>query len=148
MRTITVVKNINAMPEIIWKTLSNLQLWQDWTPTVSKIESITSQKEGAGTKVRIFQPRLQPAIWEVTDWQAGKGFSWTSKRPGLQLTGEHYLEQKDEGVCRIRLTMKFEGLLAMPVYFLTKKLTLRYMTLEAEGLQLFCEHSQTLSPQL
>jgi len=94
---------------------------------------------GIGSRVRIEQPKLAPAVWTITDWQPESAFIWVSRRPGVVVTALHAIEGNSEGASRVTLTVRFEGLLAPLIALLSGKLTQHYMGLEAAGLKQRCE---------
>ena len=62
------------------------------------------------------------------------GFSWVSTSPGSRVTGDHRIEANGSG-SRAHLSVDFDGPLAIVVGFLTRRLTQRYLRLEATGLK-------------
>jgi len=62
---------INASPAAIWQVLADVERWPTWTPTVLEVEPLTSNGHKAGLKVgaryRVVQPKLRPAVYEVTE---------------------------------------------------------------------------------
>jgi hypothetical protein len=87
-----------------------------------------------GSRARILQSGLPPALWEVTELQDRKGFTWATRRPGVLVTASHIVESLNGG-CRVTLVLQFSGLLGPVVAFLTRGLNRRYLSLEANGLK-------------
>ena len=125
---------IASTPERVWAALADIERWPEWTPTVSRLELLSGLPFGVGSRVRIHQPKLRPAVWEVTRWEAGQGFAWTAKHPGVRAVGEHIIEAADDG-CIVTLKVCFDGPFGSLAGWLAGRLTTRYLTMEAEGLK-------------
>ncbi len=57
---------INASQEVVWKVLSDVTHWQEWTPTVTKVEALNTPELKLNNRYKVIQPKLQPAEWTVT----------------------------------------------------------------------------------
>ena len=135
---ITTVR-IEAPPSRVWPTMIDVERWAEWTPSVRRIERLEAQPLGVGSRVRIEQPKLAPAVWTVTEWRPEAAFIWISRRPGIVVTAVHAIEPTPEGGSLVTLIVRFAGLLAPLVAFVSGGLTRRYMGLEANGLKQRCE---------
>ena len=125
---------ISAPPERVWAVMSDIERWPEWTASVTRVERLDPGPLAVGQRARIRQPRLLPAVWQVTALEPGRGFTWVSRSPGVRVTGRHRVEAAPGGSCA-HLTVRFEGLLARLVARLTGALTTRYLGLEARGLK-------------
>ena len=125
---------IAAPPERVWAVMSAVESWPSWTPTVTSVEPLSRGAAGPGARYRLRQPKLLPAVWEVTSWEPGRGFVWVSRNPGATAVGEHLVEPCAAG-SRVTLRVRFEGFLAPLVARLAGRLTREYMSLEARGLK-------------
>jgi hypothetical protein len=134
MRDFQVSTVINASIERTWSVLADIERWPEWTPSIERIESLTALPLGPKARVRIHQPKLRPAVWEVTVWEPPRRFVWQSKSPGVTAIADHRLEARPEG-CSITLSLHFDGMLGGLAGRLTRRLTERYIRLEAEGLK-------------
>ena len=139
MSELTTSVSIHASRSRVWQVLIDVEHWPEWTPSVRRIEAVDAGALGVGSRVRIEQPKLAPAVWTITDWQPEAAFTWVSRRPGVVVTALHVIEGNSEGATRVTLTVRFEGLLAPLIALLSGKLTQRYMGLEAAGLKQRCE---------
>jgi hypothetical protein len=74
----------------------------------------------------------------VTELVPERGFTWTSRGPGLKVTGRHQIEPHG-GSCRVTLSIEYEGLLGRFIGWVTRDINLRYIGLEAAGLKQRCE---------
>jgi hypothetical protein len=125
---------ISAPPDRVWAVMSDIEHWPEWTPSVTRVERLDRGSLAVGHRARIRQPRLLPAVWQVTALQPGRGFTWVTRSPGLLATGGHWVEPTATG-SRAQLTLRFEGILAGLVGRLFGALTTRYLALEARGLK-------------
>jgi hypothetical protein len=128
---------VAAPPERVWKTMSDVERWGEWTPSITAVERLGAGS-GPGARFRVRQPKLLPAVWTVTWWEPGAGFAWESRSPGLRALGEHRLLAVD-GATDVVLRVVFSGLLSPLVSRLAGPLTRRYMEMEAAGLKARCE---------
>lgn len=138
MSTYTTKISINADKSRIWSVLADVEQWSKWTASIEKIEPLEVSPLKNGSKVRILQPKLRPAIWEITEWCEGQNFTWVSNNPGMRVEATHTIVEKDGG-CEVVLGVKTEGFLAPLVGLLAGKLTQEYMAMEAAGLKKQCE---------
>ena len=129
---------IDAPAERVWAVLADVARWPEWTASVSRVELLTSAPLGTGSRVRIDQPKLRPAVWTVTLWQPGQRFVWESTNPGVKVVAEHVIAPSTGGYT-VTLTVHFSGLLGSMMGALNRKLTSHYLELEANGLKARCE---------
>ena len=125
---------IHQSPETVWGILADLESWPSWTATMTKVEVLNSGKMGLGTRARLFQPKLQPAIWEITDWQPGRSFAWKTTLMGAEIVADHVLERV-EGQCRFSQSLTYKGIVGAILGTLSRSLTRDYMAIEAQGLK-------------
>ena len=62
---------------------------------------------GVGARVRIEQPKLRPAVWEVSALEPGESWTWVSRAPGIRTTAIHVLERVGVNETRVRQTLAF-----------------------------------------
>jgi len=129
---------IAATPEIVWPVMARVEAWPDWTPSVKRVFALTSGAIGVGSRVRIHQPGLPPAVWKVTEWHPGHQFAWVSEAPGLRVTAVHRVERQISGSL-VTLTLDYAGPLGGVLARLTHQFNTRYPELEAKGLKTHCE---------
>ena len=125
---------IPAPPERVWAVMSDVERWPEWTPSVTKVERLDGGPLAVGSRARIRQPNLLPAVWQVTELRPGRGFTWVTRSPGVRVTGIHAVEPAPGG-SRATLSLEFAGPLAGIVGWITRGLNRRYLALEAEGLE-------------
>jgi uncharacterized protein YndB with AHSA1/START domain len=138
MKRFSITVDIRAAPERVWAVMRDGERWPEWTPTVTIVERLDDGPLALGSKVRIRQPKLPPAVWEITSLEEGKGFTWVTRSPGVVVTARHGVEPIADGT-RATLSLEFEGVLGSLVAWLTRNLNNRYLGLEAAGLKSYSE---------
>jgi hypothetical protein len=102
---------------------------------MTRVERLEAGPFVEGCRVRVEQPKLPAMTWEVTDYERGRAFSWTAKRPGLTSVASHEVAAAGERRTRVTLRIEQSGWLAWAVRPFYGGLTRRYMRMEAEGLK-------------
>jgi hypothetical protein len=88
-----------------------------------------------GSRAVIWQPKLPPAKWEITELsERDRAFTWITRGPGMRLAAQHWVEATSDG-SRATLSIQFSGPLGGFFAWLTRKLNERYLALEAAGLK-------------
>lgn len=134
MREFHTSKVVNASCDQVWSVLADVKRWPEWTESVSKVELLDRSSLMIGSRVRIYQPKLRPAVWTITEWQPARKFTWVAKHPGLLMVADHALAPNSTG-CTITLTFTLKGLLSGLAGFLNGSLINQYVELEAAGLK-------------
>lgn len=124
---------VDASPATVWEVLDAPERWPEWTTSMTEV-TLLDGRLGRGARVRIAQPGMRPAVWSVTDHRAGEGFTWVTRVPGVETTGEHLLTPLPAGRTRLTLRLRQRGVLAGVVDRLIGDRTRRYIALEAEGI--------------
>jgi hypothetical protein len=132
------VAEIKAPASRVFDVLCAVERWPEWTPTMSRLERIDSGPFRVGSKARVWQPKLYPATWCVTELDAPRSFRWVARSPGLVLDADHRIEG-DESASRVTLLLSVRGLLAPLVRRVFGNLSAQYLALEAERLRKRCE---------
>ncbi len=127
--------DIAAPPQTVWAIWSDVTRWPQWTAGISCVDVLTPGPFAVGTRVRIRQPKLPPAVWRVTAIDAGRTFTWVSSSPGARVTGTHRVEAHPDGGSRATMSLQFEGPIARLVAWAYRGLIERYLGLEADGLK-------------
>lgn len=125
---------IAAPIEHVWSILADVARWPEWTESVASVSPLDATPIGVGSRVRIHQPKLRPAVMTVTEWEPGRRFVWVTRSFGVAVTAEHTLAPTPAG-CTLTLDLRFEGLLGGFAGAVGRKLTTAYMDLEANGLK-------------
>jgi carbon monoxide dehydrogenase subunit G len=129
---------IAAPADVVWRTLSDIERWPSWLPTVDDAAWMGDKGLLVGHRARLVQPRLGTAVWTVTEVEGGMSFTWTRRAPGVLTTGEHHLTEDRDGTA-VMLGIQHSGPLAWLARLLTDKITRRYIDTEARALKAECE---------
>jgi uncharacterized protein YndB with AHSA1/START domain len=126
--------DIPAQPDRVWAVIADVERWAEWTPTITWIQRLDDGPLTVGSWARIKQPQLPPAIWQVSELEVGRGFTWVTRSPGVRVAAKHVVAPMARGA-RATLSIAFSGLLGSLVARLTRGLNERYLALEADGLR-------------
>jgi uncharacterized membrane protein len=125
---------INASQEAVWKVLSDVAHWHEWTPTVTKVEVLNTPELKLGNRYKVFQPKLQPAEWTVTELTTSN-FTWESKSPGMHMVAEHVVKSINANQSEVTLTFAFNGWFGNLIGKMYGKMTEEYVQTEAQSLK-------------
>ena len=134
MRQLTDCVFIEAPVERVWNVLEQVERWHEWTSSITRIERLDPVLGQAGSRVRILQPRLRPAIWTVDAWVPPRRLSWSTRQPGVRLAAGHELAPHDGG-CMFTQTLACSGPLGGLAWLLFGRLTRSYLAMESQGLK-------------
>ena len=140
MRSFHKTVDIAAPPERVWAVMIDVERWPEWTKSMETIRRLEGGPFAIGSSTWISQPKLRPAVWTVTQFDAGRSFTWSASGPGFRVFGSHGVEPIESG-SRATLSIRFEGLLGGIVGHLLRKLNVEYMEMEAAGLKRRSEES-------
>ncbi len=129
---------IAAPPAQVWRVMADIEHWPEWTRSVTSIRRLDTGPFCIGSRARIKQPKLRPAVWTVTQLDVGHSFTWVSRMPGLRVFGRHIVESVERG-SRVTLAIEFEGLFGKLAARAFRKLNEEYLEVEAGGLKRRCE---------
>jgi uncharacterized membrane protein len=139
MSNFELVVEILAPPERVWVVLLDVERWPEWTPTVTSAKVIDAGPMTVGSRAKLVQPKLAPAVWRVTELDERRGlFVWATSRPGITVTASHLLERSPNG-SKVTHELRYSGLLGPPMALLLTKLSREYLAAEAQGLKRRCE---------
>ncbi len=125
---------IHTSQEAVWNVLSNVAHWHEWTPTVNKVEVLNTPELKLGNRYKVFQPKLQPVVWTVTELNSAN-FTWESKSPGMHMVAEHIVKSVNANQSEVTLTFAFNGWLGNLIGKMYEKMTEEYVQTEAQSLK-------------
>jgi carbon monoxide dehydrogenase subunit G len=132
---------VAAPTDVVWRVLSEVEAWPEWTPSVRSIVRLDPGPLHIGQRLRISQPRFPTTVWRLTELVEGRSFVWRAGGPGARTTASHTVEPDGAGT-RVTLSLRQQGLLGLLVGALTSGLTRRYLELESSGLKRRSESAQ------
>ena len=125
---------IGAPTERVWAVIRDVERWHEWTASITSVELLDGRPLAVGTRVRVLQPKLPVAVWQVTELDEGRSFRWETRGPGVVAAGVHAVAPRGAGSLAT-LALEHSGLLGPLVARLSRSLTERYVGMEAEGLK-------------
>jgi carbon monoxide dehydrogenase subunit G len=136
-----VERTIAADTDRVWQLLSDLDNWDQMLPTMQRVTRLgTKGPLGVGTRFEVQQPGLRRAVYEITDWQPGRGFTWRSTAPGIRTAAPHWLAPQDEGT-RLVLGIDWSGPLTGLVRLLLGSKVRRMVEQEADSFTRLAERA-------
>lgn len=126
--------HINASPEVVWATLADVERWPEWTASVKSVELLDGAL-AVGSRVRIQQPKFPQLVWTVTELEPGASFTWRSRSPGSDAVANHTVIANGDGTATAVLAVTQTGVVGTLVALAVRRLTKRYVALEAAGLK-------------
>jgi uncharacterized membrane protein len=134
--------DVAAAPEDVWAVLVDIERWPEWTASMSEVKLLDPGPLAVGVRARVKQPRLPPTVWEVTDLEPLGSFTWKSTSPGVTTIADHRLTTAGPGPVTMTLAIRRTGRMAPLVDRLFRRITEKYVRMEAEGLKRRCEGGQ------
>jgi uncharacterized membrane protein len=132
--SISVTVNSEAPPEKVFAVLCDVERWPEWTSTMISVQRREHGPFALGSSAEVRQPRLRPAVWQVTALEDQRNFTWTTRSLGLRMTASHLIEPQGAG-SRVVLSFELSGFIAPLVSRLYGGLIERYITIESQGLK-------------
>jgi len=127
--------SINSTQESVWKIFSDVAHWHKWTPTVTKVEVLDQPELKLGNRFKVYQPKLQPAVWTVTVLTPPSNFIWESKMPGLVMIAKHTVRAISSNQADLTLKFAFQGFFGEIIGRMYGKLVESYIATEAQSLK-------------
>jgi len=127
---------IEASPEVVWRVFADVERWPSWTASVRQVTPLDGPDLAVERRFEILQPRFPRLVWTVTELDAGRGWTWRQRSPGATTLAVHEVVPLDGGrrtLVRQRIDQRGPG--GVVVGFLSRRLTRRYLAMEAEGLK-------------
>jgi len=114
--------------------MTDVEKWPEWTESVQTVKRLDSGPFRLGSRARIKQPKFLPAVWEVTEIEPPRSFTWVTRSPGLIASGKHRVEPTSKG-SKATLSVAYAGLLGGLIARLLAGTTDRFLMYEAAGLK-------------
>ena len=93
----TVSRDVDADSGTVWAVIADVERMPAWTSTMTRVRVLDGGELRVGSRVRVEQPRLPTATWEVTELEPGRSYTWASPAPGLQSVAWHAVEPTRSG---------------------------------------------------
>ena len=126
---------IDAPAAIVWDVFVDLERWPEWTTSVERIVPIEGRAIEIGKRFGIKQPRMPNLVWEVTAVEPGVSWTWRQRSPGGTTLATHEVAPQADDRTLVRQRIDQRGPVGVTVGVLMRRLTKRYLDLEARGLK-------------
>lgn len=133
-------RHIDAPTQPVWEVLFDVAHWPEWTPTIDSVERLDSGPFHIGSRAKVRQPKLPQALWEVTEVMEGRSFTWEAKGPGMKTIARHEVVPDGNG-SKVTLSIEQTGPMGAVAAVVWRRLTQRYIELEAESLDRRVTHA-------
>lgn len=130
---------INAPAALVWAVFADVERWPEMTPSVASLTALDGPGLAVGKRFRIEQPRFPKLVWEVTEAEIGRSWTWVQRSPGGTTSARHEVIPQHAEHTLVRQRIDQRGPVGVLVGVLTKRITRRYMDQEAKGLKAMCE---------
>jgi uncharacterized membrane protein len=124
---------IDAPIDVVWSVFTDVERWPTWASSFTSVELIDGPMR-LGAKARISQPRLPTVVWEVTKWEPGRSWTWTTTAPGARTEASHVLTVSGRATIAEQSIVS-SGPIGRLAAFVWRSLTRRYLAIEAQGLK-------------
>ena len=119
-----------APVERLWDVVSDVGAWPEILPTFTSVRHVGGPNPTAlGSRYEVRQPGLATAVYEVTEWEPGRAFTWAARSPGVTTTASHTTSPTSSG-SRVDLAIEWTGPLAQVVRLLLGSKARRMMHTE------------------
>ena len=125
---------IRAAVSVVWRLISDVEHWPDWTPTVVSLCKTGAGPLTLGAAYRIRQPGLPERIYKVTSLEEQCEMTWEANTTGLRMVASHHVWPTHTGSCA-QLVFSIAGILAPMVRMLYAQRIGGMVNLEADSLR-------------
>lgn len=126
---------IDAPAGVVWDVFSDVQRWPEWTASVTGLVALDRPELAVGRRFELKQPRMPKLVWAVTELSPGSGWSWEQRSPGGLTVARHDVTAMADGRTQVRQQIVQRGPIGVAVGVLMRRMTRRYLDLEAAGLK-------------
>jgi ligand-binding SRPBCC domain-containing protein len=127
-----VERQIDAKVGHVWDLVGDVERWDALLPTMQRVTRIDGGGTvGEGARFEVRQPGLPKAVYEITEWKPGVGFTWVAASVGVSTTATHEVTPSDGGALLV-LGIAWSGPLAGLVGLLMGRKTRRMVEQEAD----------------
>ena len=133
---------VDAGQQRLWDVLSDIEAWPRRVETVDVTELLTPAPLAKGSRIRLRQPKVPEGTWDITVWDAPSYFEMRQKSGGVTSVAGHRVEALDAGRSRLTLSLDMKGWLVPVFGLISKGMTTRYMTSEAQDMKRAAESAE------
>jgi uncharacterized membrane protein len=126
---------IDAPAAVVWDVFADVERWPDWTASVTELVALDGTGIEIGRRFAIKQPRLPKLAWKVSAVAPGESWTWEQRSPGGVTVATHEVIPQGDGRTLVRQRLEQRGPVGVAVGMVMRRLTKRYLELEAQGLK-------------
>jgi uncharacterized membrane protein len=126
---------IDAPASVVWDVFAAVERWPDWTASVQSLTALDGPEIEQGRRFEIKQPRLPKVVWEVTAAEPGTSWTWRQHSAGATTFATHVVTPRGADRTLVEQRIDQRGPLGVITAVLMRRLTKRYLRLEADGLK-------------
>jgi uncharacterized membrane protein len=134
-----VTTRIDAPADLVWRTISDVERWPEWTPTMESVRRLDDGELRVGSVAEVRQPRQPQRTWTVTEHAPGKSFTWTTTGQGVRLSADHVVTARANGEVVVMLSFSVAGPLRFLAALLGGRAIRQAIDTEAASLKSWCE---------
>jgi uncharacterized membrane protein len=132
---------IEASPRSVWDVFVAVERWPEWTASVERVVALDGDGIEVAHRFEIKQPRLPNLTWEVTEVEPGVSWTWCQRTLGGATLATHEVVPRGTERALVRQRIESRGPIGSVVGVLIRRLTRRYLDMEARGLKARSERS-------
>jgi uncharacterized protein YndB with AHSA1/START domain len=136
--------SIAAPARLVWDVFSDVERWPEWTASVTRLVALDGPELAVGNRFEIKQPRMPRLEWTVTEVAPDTSWTWVQRSPGGLTVARHEVELVGPDRTLVRQQLDQRGAVGALVGRLMKRMTVRYLDLEAQGLKARTEEQRRL----
>jgi hypothetical protein len=130
---------IMLSPPRVWAVMLDVERWPEWNTAVTRVQRMDIGPLTLGSRTRIWQPKLMPAVWQVTSLDQNRRiFAWTTRTFGMKIVARRQVEAIGAH-SRVTLSLHYAGILGALMARIYRDLNWDYLAREANGLRTKCE---------
>lgn len=126
---------VSAPAEVVWSVFTDIERWPTWTASVTSVQPLDGAGIEVGRRFRIKQPRLPVLVWQISDADPGRSWTWVARSAGARTYARHQVFPDGDAAAVVTQSIDQRGPVGVVVGALMRGLTRRYLAMEAEGLK-------------
>jgi hypothetical protein len=126
----------------VWEVFSDVERWPEWTASVTSLRALDGPELAIGERFEIVQPRMPKLAWAVTELTPGASWAWEVRSPGNRTVARHEVIPQGAERALVRQQIDQAGPVGALVGLLMRRMTKRYLAIEAQGLKARTEERQ------